>query len=46
MFMLSYNRTALRIRDTTRKHKDLEYNQHEAMAVYISKSRGCDLTGM
>ena len=43
MFMLSYNRRTLRIRDTMRKHKDLEYNQLEAMVVYILRSQGCDL---
>ena len=41
--MLSYNRTALRIRDTMRKDKDLEL---EAMVVYILSSQGCDLNGM
>lgn len=46
MFMLSYNRTALRIRDTKRKNKDLEYNQLKAMVVYILRSQGCDLNGM
>ena len=44
--MLTYNRTALRIRDTMLKHKALEYNQLEAMAVYILRSRGYDLNDM